>query len=392
MFYPMETTVAQPELSQINQRATRIQSLDILRGIVMVLMAIDHVRVYSGLPPGGSTAGIFFTRWITHFCAPSFVFLAGTSAFFYGLKVDSKPALIRFLLTRGFFLVILEITVIRFFWTFSLDYSQPVLAGVIWMLGWCMIILAGLIRLKPTTIGIIGLVLIFGQQLFGFVPKVIPAIGPVWEFIYPARFEPAFGMTVLYVLVPWIGVMCAGYAFGEILRMEPSRRNKICRWIGIISISLWLIIGTIVIFTQEASTDSPPFIFQLLNQRKYPASQLYLFMTLGPLILLVPAAEKMKGAVANIFRIIGRVPLFYYLLHIPLIHLSAFVVQWLTNGQLNPEWYLNAPYVFMPEENRWSLGMLYLVFAIDVTILYFACKAYATYKFQHPENAILKYI
>src|SRR4026208_1078556 len=120
--------------------SARINSLDLLRGLVMVLMAIDHVRVYSGVPAGGPTPGVFFTRWITHFCAPAFVFFAGTSAFLKGLKLGDRRALARYLVTRGALLVLLEVTVIRASWTFGLDYSETILAGVIWMLGWCMIL------------------------------------------------------------------------------------------------------------------------------------------------------------------------------------------------------------------------------------------------------------
>lgn len=127
----------------------RFRSLDILRGAVMVLMAIDHVRVYSGMPAGGTTAGIFFTRWITHFCAPAFVFLAGAGAFFYGRKTDSKPRLAQYLVTRGLFLVLLELTLIRLGWTFNLDFGRFMLAGVIWMLGWCMVLLAACIWWRP---------------------------------------------------------------------------------------------------------------------------------------------------------------------------------------------------------------------------------------------------
>src|SRR5258705_8325286 len=122
---------------------SRVASIDLIRGAVMVLMAIDHVRVYPGLPAGGPTPGIFFTRWVTHFCAPAFVFLAGTGAFLHGRKLGDKRALARYLVTRGLILVFLELTVIRFAWTFNLDYSHFVLAGVIWMLGWCMVLLAG---------------------------------------------------------------------------------------------------------------------------------------------------------------------------------------------------------------------------------------------------------
>src|SRR5712672_3338646 len=133
---------------------SRVAAIDLIRGAVMVLMAIDHVRVYPGLPAGGPTAGIFFTRWITHFVAPAFIFLAGTSAFFYGRKHND---LSRFLFIRGVWLVLLELTVIRVAWTFNLDFANYMLAGVIWVIGWCMILMAGLVRLRPKTVGIIGI-------------------------------------------------------------------------------------------------------------------------------------------------------------------------------------------------------------------------------------------
>ena len=140
----------------------RLASIDIIRGAVMVLMAIDHVRVYSGLPAGGPTAGIFFTRWITHFCAPAFVFLAGTSAFLYGQR---HADLSRFLLTRGIWLVLLELTVIRVTWTFNFEFGQYMLAGVIWVIGWSMILLAGLVRLPVAVVGAVGLVIIAGHNM-----------------------------------------------------------------------------------------------------------------------------------------------------------------------------------------------------------------------------------
>src|SRR6185436_5957819 len=145
---------------------SRIQSIDFVRGMVMILMAIDHVRVYSGVPPGGPSPGVFFTRWVTHFCAPAFVFLAGTSAFFNGRKLGDMRKLSRFLVTRGALLVVLELTLIKFFWTFGLDHKTFTLAGVIWMLGWCMILLGGMVRLSPQVIGWIGVAIALGQQLF----------------------------------------------------------------------------------------------------------------------------------------------------------------------------------------------------------------------------------
>jgi uncharacterized membrane protein len=202
-------------------------SLDVVRGVVMLLMAIDHVRVYSGIPAGGQTPGIFFTRWITHFCAPAFVFFAGTAAFLHGRKLGNKGALARYLVIRGLILVVLELTVIRFSWTFNFHYTDFVLAGVIWMLGWCMVMLAGLVWLPTWVIGIGGFAIIFFQQVFHVVPRVLPesvrnSVGWIWEFIYPAGLPEPPGIAVLYVLVPWIGVMAVGYAFGAVMLRESA--------------------------------------------------------------------------------------------------------------------------------------------------------------------------
>ncbi len=375
----------------------RIQSVDLLRGAVMVLMAIDHVRVYAGLPAGGPEPGIFFTRWITHFCAPAFVFFAGTSAFLYGIKLNNKKKLASYLITRGILLVILELTLIRFCWTFNLDYKNFLLAGVIWMLGCCMILLTAFIWLRPLIVGCVGLFIIAAQQLFSYIPKTLPtsfrqSFGYFWEFIYTSGLEAPPGITILYVLVPWIGVMAAGYGFGAILLLDKTKRNKLCRWIGFSAILLFIIIGSIIVSRQASSLESMPFVMQLLNQKKYPASQLYLLMTLGPVIALVPFAEKAKGWLANVLIIFGKVPMFYYLLHIPLIHLSAFVVNLVCYGQIHQEWYNTAPYVWIESGENWGLPLLYLVFIVDVIILYFACRWYASYKGNHPEKKWVKYI
>src|SRR5882762_8826038 len=189
----------------------RVRSIDILRGAVMVLMAIDHVRVYSGLPAGGPDPGIFFTRWITHFCAPAFVFFAGTAAFLHGNKLGDTKALARFLFFRGLMLVILELTVIRFGWTFNFNYSEFILAGVIWMLGWCMVLMALLVHLRPAVVGFVGLVIIFLQQLFSLIPRALPeslksSVGGFLEFFYSSGLEPLPGISILYVIISWIGV------------------------------------------------------------------------------------------------------------------------------------------------------------------------------------------
>lgn len=360
---------------------SRIQSLDILRGLIMVLMAIDHVRVFAGVPAGGPDPAIFFTRWITHFCAPGFAFFAGTAAFLYGLKINDKKQLARYLFTRGLMLVALEFTLIRFGWTFNLNFSEFMLAGVIWMLGVCMILLGLMVRLDAKVIGIAGLVIIFFQQAFAYVSGILPeSIKPYWEFIYSSGVEGPSWIAILYVIVPWIGVMMAGYGFGLIVN-----NKKWCYIIGVGSIAAFVIVGSLLV-------DNEPFLFQLLNQRKYPASQLYLLMTLGPLIALVPFAERAEGAVADFFRVFGRVPFFYYLLHIPLIHITAIVVNLILYGTSLQGAYATCPFCGLPPENVWSLWTLYLVFAIDVAILYMASKWYADFKSKNSHLAWTKYI
>lgn len=375
----------------------RLQSIDLLRGAIMILMVIDHVRCYTGIPAGGPDPAIFFTRWVTHYCAPVFCFFAGVSAFLYGHAQQNQRKLAGFLATRGLLLIVLELTVVRFSWAFHVDFTKFIFMGILWMLGWCMLLLALLVRLKPLTVGIIGIVIIVFQQLFGLIPKLLPAssrvsFGQVWEFIYPAGQDWPGSFAILYVIVPWIGVMAAGYGFGAIFLMDPARRRRICLQIGLCAIAAFVIGGSTLIVLQPQEANAPPFIFRLLNQRKYPASTWYLLMTLGPAIALIPYAEKARGWLARILITIGRVPLFYYLLHIPLIHLSALLVNFIKNGFVAPEWYVTAPFSAVPPEYTWNLGLLYGVFLIDVMILYVVSRWYGSYKQAHPEKGWLKYL
>jgi uncharacterized membrane protein len=361
----------------------RLRSIDVLRGLVMVLMAIDHVRVYSGQPAGGPTAGIFFTRWVTHFCAPAFAFLAGTSAFLYGRRLGHIGALARALVTRGLVLVVLELTVIRVAWTFNVDFAHYLLAGVIWMLGVCMVLLAALVWLPMTAIAAFGLLVIFAQNLAGLAAPALPE----WmaRFLYfGGVFTLGAGgpaVAVLYSIVPWIGVMASGYAFGAIMIREPEERDRICLRVGLAATALFLVVGGIGIL-QPAGPGAPPALFRLLNQQKYPASQLFLLMTLGPTIALLPQAERARGVVSDVLAVFGRVPLFYYLLHIPLIHAAALVVSLAREGRVNPWLFGNHPMMppAVPNGYRWSLPLLYLVFAVVVAILYVACRWFDQWK------------
>jgi uncharacterized membrane protein len=249
---------------------SRVVALDVLRGAVMVLMAIDHVRVYSGVPAGGPTAGVFLTRWITHFCAPVFVFLAGTSAFLHLRALGEKRSLARLLVTRGLMLVVLELTLIRTAWTFNVDYSGLILAGVIWMLGWCMVLLAGLIWLPTWAVGAVGVLLVGGQSV---LPAIAQTTGAgtqwLWQLIYLGG-EVRFGengptITVLYTIVPWVGVMALGYACGAIVVMESAARNRLLLAMGTAATALFLAVGGVMVFRGPGSDDGMSAIFQLLN-------------------------------------------------------------------------------------------------------------------------------
>ena len=385
----------------VRQATSRVGSVDLLRGLACALMAIDHVRVYSGLPAGGPTAGIFFTRWITHFVAPAFCFLAGTGAFLHGRKLGDINALTRYLVSRGAVLVLLELTVIRVCWTFNLDFAHSLLFGVIWMLGICMILMAGLVRLSPRTIGIVGMVVIFAQQLIGLVAAIPESArdGPGWLFQF-AWFGGRITLgtdgptlAILYSIVPWIGVMAAGYAFGTVLLRDAADRRRTCLRIGLSATTAFLLVGGLLAMRTPAAPDAPPALFRLLAQQKYPASQLFLLMTLGPLIALIPVAERARGWWANALETFGRVPMFYYLLHIPLIHGAAMVVSVVRSGRVDAWLYGNHP--MMPPEQpagyMWSLGLLYLVWALVLPVLYVACRWYARERAAH-QDSVLKYL
>src|SRR5690348_679963 len=209
----------------------RISSMDVARGLVMVLMAIDHVRVFSGLPAGGPTPGIFFTRWITHFVAPAFAFFAGTGAYLYGRKIANRAALAKFLWTRGAFLILLEMTLIRVCWTFNFDFRHYLLAGVIWMLGWCMILMAGLIWLPLRAILAFGVAVVGLHNVIDyFMPVIGPKLAasswaPLAQILYfggPIQLGNGPSLEVLYSIIPWIGVMACGYAFGQIMEFPDA--------------------------------------------------------------------------------------------------------------------------------------------------------------------------
>jgi len=432
----------------------RIASIDIVRGVVMVLMAIDHVRVFSGVPAGGPTPGVFFTRWVTHFCAPAFIFLAGTAAFLYGEKVRDRGALARFLLTRGVWLVLLELTVMRFGWTFNFDYAHYALAGVIWVIGWCMILMAGLVYLPLGAVGTIGVAIIALHNITdGFAFQLGRAasessVSWLWQLLYFGGSislgggEDGAQFAVLYSIIPWIGVMAAGYAFGRVMQLDATRRRRTCFALGGGATLLFLVLRGFNLYgdprpwgdaarraqaqrqaaerSRQPTADSrqpsggqptagqaprgqpnagsapsagnaaprrtpppsTPAFLQFLGTNKYPASLLFLLMTLGPTILVLPLLERARGPVARVLTVFGRVPFFYYVLHIPLIHLIFVGLSIARFGSVIPWMTANHP-MFMPPAPpgyTYSLTALYAITVLAVAILYFPCRWFAELK------------
>ncbi len=384
----------------------RIRSIDVARGAVMVLMALDHVRVYSGIPAGGATAGVFLTRWITNFCAPAFVFLAGTSIFLRGERLKDRVGLSRWLVIRGLWLVLLELTFLRLAWTFNADFEHYILAGVIWMLGWSMILMAALVQLPLWANAALGVAMIAGHNLTalainGSQRSLLQGnLGWMWRILYygggiaiGGSGQPNF--WVLYSIIPWIGVMAAGYAFGAVLRMGPQRRHWTCYAVGGGAFAAFFIVQCVNVFRDNRwdSGAQVPIWISFLTATKYPASFLFLLMTLGPTIAALPVLERAHGRIAQWLTVFGRVPLFYYLLHIPLIHAMAVAISLMRSPAATGWLFGNHPMRPgpTPAGYSWSLGLLYLVTAAIGAVLYFPCRWFAQLKARR-KNTWLSYL
>jgi uncharacterized membrane protein len=398
----MSATLAAAQPPAPLQAQSRIASIDILRGALMILMAIDHVRVFSGVPAGGPTAGVFFTRWVTNFCAPGFIFLAGTSVFFYAQKHDDVS---KFLAMRGLWLVFLELTFLRLAWTFNFDFRHYEMAGVIWVIGWCMVLMAVLVRLPLPAVGALGLTIMAAHNLMDSRMGALlegmdtDRLSGLWKIFYVGFFAGPIelapngpNLIVLYSIIPWIGVMAAGYAFGAILTMEKRRRDGLCWIIGIAAVAVFMALRGFNVYgdprpwhaATQAMNERPPMpaLFSFLSTSKYPASLDFLLMTLGPMVALIPWVEGLSGRFARAVELFGRVPFFYYMLHIPLIHALALVVSKVRLGYVSSWLFTNHPMgnPEAPAGYEWSLPWLYLVWGIAIVLLYFACRGFAQLK------------
>lgn len=355
----------------------------------MVIMALDHVRDYftnvryAPEDVTQTSLALFFTRWITHFCAPSFVFLAGVGAGLSAARGKPRRVLARFLLTRGLWLIVAELTVIRFGWTFNLDYATQVWVQVIWAIGWSMIVLAGLIYLPRWVIAAFGIGMIATHNMLDGIDLVTSGptlIGAslrdwIWSILHVPR------LPVFYPLIPWIGVMAAGYAFAPLLlRPDPPRRRTLLALGGALTLLFVVLRATNLYGDPHAWSLQPRpgmSLVSFLNTEKYPPSLLYLLMTLGPAIMLLAVFEKMHGWMATFFDTIGRVPFFYYIAHIYLVHVVASIVL-AAQGYPPSLWFV--PFFLYPPEWGFSLPVVYVVWIVIVLALYFPCRWFASVK------------
>lgn len=389
--------------------SARVRSVDLLRGLVMIIMALDHVRdyfhadafLYDPLDLEKTSVLLFFTRWITHFCAPVFMFLAGTSAFFVGQR-KTKKELSVFLLKRGIWLVLLELTIVNFGWNFNFTFPN-IYFIVIWALGISMIVLALLIHLPLRLILLIGIAIVAGHNLLDNLHvkgDTLPAFG--WSLLHESNFFFWQGKNVLigYPVLPWIGIMTLGYCFGSLYtsNYDAAKRKKILIGLGLGAIALFFILRLGNIYGDAAHWSRQESTFMsflaILKTSKYPPSLLYVLMTLGPALLFLAFTEKINTATSRVISVYGRVPMFYYLLHIFLIHLLAMLFTTLFTNNDWKVWILDQPLWFDEslKGNGFSLGVVYLVWAFVVISLYPLCKWYDQYKQAHKEKWWLSYL
>jgi len=303
----------------------RLESIDLLRGVIMIVMALDHVRDFlgnSGLnptDPATTTIPLFFTRWITHFCAPVFFLLTGTGAYL-SLRKKTTSQLSGFLFTRGLWLIVLEVVVVRCLgWQFNFDYHLTILM-VLWALGWAMIVLSGLVYLPTWAVTTFGLAMMAGHNLFDSVQSS----NWLWSILHEQNIltdHPGHVVFVGYPLIPWIGVTAAGYGLGQIYNWPSPRRRALLLLLGLGATAGFVILRAINVYGDPlpwTAQISPAFtVLSFLNTRKYPPSLLYLLMTLGPALLLLWAVDSRTPRFLRPALTIGKVPMFYYLLHIP---------------------------------------------------------------------------
>lgn len=394
----------------------RIDSIDLLRGLVMIIMALDHTRDYfhiqgmTGDPLDLTTTTpiLYFTRWITHFCAPVFVFLAGTSGFFQSLR-KSKKELSEFLIKRGLWLILIEVFVMSFAFTFDIHYSLIALQ-TIWSIAISMTVLGLAIWLPFNAIFVLGSVIVLGHNLLDFYEAGLKS-NPGW--LYSLVHRPGFyklwdghNLLILYPFLPWIGLMMLGYCFGKLfLTFEGVARKRMLIWLGagivifFIALRLTNHAGAKYYYGDpllwSAQKNSLYTFLSFMNVQKYPPSLLYMCATIGPAILFLAFSGNVKNRLTRFITVYGRVPFFYYILHFYWIHVLSAIF-FLTRGHHFAEGIHHNVQGFLPNflipGEGYSLWVVYAVWIFVVVSLYPLCKWFSDYKLKHREKWWLSYL
>lgn len=385
----------------------RIESIDVLRGIVMVIMAIDHARDFFYLSPTSAetvtldptnpattTAIMFFTRWITHFCAPSFVFLSGISAYLMGQK-KNVPELRSFLVKRGLWLVAVELLIISLAWSFNPLYNVFFLQ-VIWAIGISMILLGLMASFSPGTIMAVGVFILLGHNLVdlpsvngGASQNLLTDLALTGTFdFYPYATDR--GILVIYAFLPWTGLMFLGYGFGRLYQsgFDPQKRRRILVGAGLAITAFFILLRLTNLYGDpqpwSVQPRGPFYTFlSFINTTKYPASLLFHCMTIGPGLIFLAVLENYRNRVTDFFNQFGRVPMFYYIAHLYLLHAMAVVAFFASGYGVRNIVTPGSPFFFLPPGFGFGLPGVYIAWAIAILVLYPLCRRYNRYKATH---------
>lgn len=390
-----------------NISSSRITSIDLVRGIIMVIMALDHTRdlLHLGATTNNpldlttTTPVLFFTRWITHFCAPGFVFLAGTSAFLYGMKKD-KVQLRKFLISRGAWLILIDIILMTLLLSFNPHYNMIILS-VLWAIGMSMILLGFLCGLSWKIIATIGLAIIFLHDLLNpVVNNPITTWGAIKGFLYTVPTVLPLSKThvllVAYSFLPWTGIMLIGFVTGQLFTPSYSKKQRIKTLYsaGVATIIIFIILRFINIYGDLIPWSSQKTflldVLSFINTNKYPPSLLFVCMTLGPILLLLAAVENAHGWLSKIFIVYGNVPFFYYVIHFFTIRIISVIIFYMMGFKSSE--IASGAFYFHPDKYGISLTGVYMVWIAVVIFMYPLCAAYKNYKQTHKEKWWLSYV
>jgi uncharacterized membrane protein len=373
----------------------RLVSIDAMRGLVMIIMALDHVRdffsrdaaLFSPTDLARTTPALFLTRWITHFCAPVFMFTAGIGAYLWWQRGHTRPQLSVFLLTRGLWLVILEVTVMRPAYNFNFSTRYAFLLVVLWALGMAMIGLAALIWLPTRWLAVVSIATIALHNCLDGVQ----ATG-IWNVLHRPGLIRVAGQVVIvsYPLVPWITVMAAGFCLGPVFRMDQTARRRLLIRMGTAVTLAFVLVRTLNVYGDPARWSAQKSavytVFSFLNCTKYPPSLDFLLMTLGPALLALAYFDRLPLKDTNPLIVFGRVPLFYFIAHFYLAHVAAALLAWLRYGRaalpflFQPVTPMGGPQQMLAAGFGYDLWVTYLVWALIVAGLYFPCRWFARVK------------